>query len=242
MENVAVAVEDEPPPGENLLGLYRGVPHTRRTSSYVGALPDLITIYRGPLERALRLRRGSASRSDPPHRPARGRPPLRDQRRTPRRDRQVFSPATFPSRGHNRAEVRRHLGRRPGGDQARRQADREDRRGGQQRLRGRLGDGPHDRRADRACCVGLQRTGSARDGHAADGGRADLDGSRLDGDQRPRPRGGLVHRLAGRDRHRHEPRPGADRRDAPGPRPRGARRGEDRDRRRLPGRLDHPAT
>jgi predicted Zn-dependent protease with MMP-like domain len=52
MQNVAVAVEDEPPPGENLLGLYRGIPQTRRTSSYaMGALPDLITIYQGPLER-----------------------------------------------------------------------------------------------------------------------------------------------------------------------------------------------
>ena len=51
IDNVAVVVEDEPPPGENLLGLYHGIPHTRRTSSYSGALPDLITIYRGPLER-----------------------------------------------------------------------------------------------------------------------------------------------------------------------------------------------
>jgi predicted Zn-dependent protease with MMP-like domain len=51
MDNVAVAVEDEPPPGANLLGLYHGVPQTRRTSGYAGALPDLITIYRGPLER-----------------------------------------------------------------------------------------------------------------------------------------------------------------------------------------------
>jgi predicted Zn-dependent protease with MMP-like domain len=51
MENVAIAVEDEPPPGEHLLGLYHGVPQTRRTSSYAGALPDLITIYQGPLER-----------------------------------------------------------------------------------------------------------------------------------------------------------------------------------------------
>jgi predicted Zn-dependent protease with MMP-like domain len=52
LDNVAVTVEDEPPPGERLLGLYRGIPHTRRTSGYAGALPDLITIYRGPLERA----------------------------------------------------------------------------------------------------------------------------------------------------------------------------------------------
>ena len=51
IDNVAVVVEDEPPPGEPLLGLYHGIPHTRRTSSYGGALPDLITIYRGPLER-----------------------------------------------------------------------------------------------------------------------------------------------------------------------------------------------
>jgi predicted Zn-dependent protease with MMP-like domain len=51
LDNVAVVVEEEPPPGERLLGLYRGIPHTRRTSSYAGVLPDLITIYRGPLER-----------------------------------------------------------------------------------------------------------------------------------------------------------------------------------------------
>jgi predicted Zn-dependent protease with MMP-like domain len=44
-------VEDEPPPGQPLLGLYQGVPLTRRTSGYSGALPDKITIYRGPLER-----------------------------------------------------------------------------------------------------------------------------------------------------------------------------------------------
>ena len=52
LDNVAVVVEEEPPLGEPLLGLYRGIPHTKRTSSYAGALPDLITIYRGPLERA----------------------------------------------------------------------------------------------------------------------------------------------------------------------------------------------
>jgi predicted Zn-dependent protease with MMP-like domain len=51
LDNVAVVIEDWPPPGENLLGLYRGVPHTNRTSAYGGVLPDLITIYRGPLER-----------------------------------------------------------------------------------------------------------------------------------------------------------------------------------------------
>jgi predicted Zn-dependent protease with MMP-like domain len=51
MSNVEIVVEDEPPPGRRLLGLYQGVPLTRRTSGYVGALPDKITIYRGPLER-----------------------------------------------------------------------------------------------------------------------------------------------------------------------------------------------
>jgi predicted Zn-dependent protease with MMP-like domain len=51
MSNVEVVVEDEPPPGQRLLGLYQGVPLTRRTSSYGGVLPDKITIYRGPLVR-----------------------------------------------------------------------------------------------------------------------------------------------------------------------------------------------
>ena len=51
ISNVEILVEDEPPPGQRLLGLYQGVPLTRRTSNYSGALPDKITIYRGPLER-----------------------------------------------------------------------------------------------------------------------------------------------------------------------------------------------
>jgi predicted Zn-dependent protease with MMP-like domain len=51
MSNVTVLVEDEPPAGAPLLGLYQGVPLTRRTSGYQGALPDKITIYRRPLER-----------------------------------------------------------------------------------------------------------------------------------------------------------------------------------------------
>lgn len=49
--NVAFVVEDEPPAGLPLLGLYQGVPLTRRTSRYAGVAPDKITIYRGPLER-----------------------------------------------------------------------------------------------------------------------------------------------------------------------------------------------
>jgi predicted Zn-dependent protease with MMP-like domain len=51
MSNVELVVEEEPPPGQPLLGLYQGVPLTRRGSGYSGALPDKITIYRGPLER-----------------------------------------------------------------------------------------------------------------------------------------------------------------------------------------------
>jgi predicted Zn-dependent protease with MMP-like domain len=48
---VTILFEDEPPDGQPLLGLYQGVPLTRRTSGYAGALPDKITIFRGPLER-----------------------------------------------------------------------------------------------------------------------------------------------------------------------------------------------
>jgi len=51
MSNVAVTVEDEPPPGENLLGLYQGIPWGKRGPYYAGVMPDKITIYRLPLER-----------------------------------------------------------------------------------------------------------------------------------------------------------------------------------------------
>ena len=51
VSNVAIVVEEEPPPGQPLLGLYQGIPLTRRGSGYAGVLPDKITIYRGPLER-----------------------------------------------------------------------------------------------------------------------------------------------------------------------------------------------
>ena len=51
LSNVEVVVEDEPPPGQRLLGQYRGIPLTRRTTWYSGALPDKITIFRGPIER-----------------------------------------------------------------------------------------------------------------------------------------------------------------------------------------------
>jgi predicted Zn-dependent protease with MMP-like domain len=51
MSNVALVVEDEPPPGMPLLGLYEGIPLTARSSGYSGVPPDKITIYRLPLER-----------------------------------------------------------------------------------------------------------------------------------------------------------------------------------------------
>jgi predicted Zn-dependent protease with MMP-like domain len=51
VSNVAVVVEDEPPPGMRVLGLYHGIPLNRRSHMYAGVLPDKITIYRGPLER-----------------------------------------------------------------------------------------------------------------------------------------------------------------------------------------------
>src|SRR5215216_856260 len=51
LSNVAVVVEEEPPAGLPLLGLYQGIPLTRRTSAYGAVAPDKISIYRGPLER-----------------------------------------------------------------------------------------------------------------------------------------------------------------------------------------------
>jgi predicted Zn-dependent protease with MMP-like domain len=51
MSNVAVVVEEEPPAGAPLLGLYQGVPLTRRGGGYAGVPPDKITIFRRPLER-----------------------------------------------------------------------------------------------------------------------------------------------------------------------------------------------
>jgi predicted Zn-dependent protease with MMP-like domain len=51
MSNVEIVVEGEPPAGAPWLGLYHGIPLTRRGDAYAGAWPDKITIYRGPLER-----------------------------------------------------------------------------------------------------------------------------------------------------------------------------------------------
>jgi predicted Zn-dependent protease with MMP-like domain len=60
MDNIAVVVEDwaddatleemgiEPP--DTLYGLYSGTDLTRRDSSYGNVLPDVITIYQGPIQ------------------------------------------------------------------------------------------------------------------------------------------------------------------------------------------------
>ncbi|HXH83064.1 MAG TPA: metallopeptidase family protein [Candidatus Tectomicrobia bacterium] len=60
LANIAVVVEDwadeatleemgiEPP--DTLYGLYRGVDITRRDSAYGNVLPDVVTIYQGPIE------------------------------------------------------------------------------------------------------------------------------------------------------------------------------------------------
>jgi predicted Zn-dependent protease with MMP-like domain len=58
LENVEIVVEPESrteagrADGEALFGYYEGVPLTERTTGYGMTLPDKITIYQGPLERA----------------------------------------------------------------------------------------------------------------------------------------------------------------------------------------------
>jgi len=53
LENVAVVVEDGSPPGRSgLLGLFEGIPQSRRGGGYSGVLPDRITLFRHPIERA----------------------------------------------------------------------------------------------------------------------------------------------------------------------------------------------
>lgn len=53
LENVEVVIENWPHPtlsrGRLLLGLYQGVPKTRRGGGYTMVLPDKITIYMGPI-------------------------------------------------------------------------------------------------------------------------------------------------------------------------------------------------
>lgn len=53
--NVAVMVEDEPPDGRPLLGLYHGVPFTERSpGGYGNTAPDVIVIYQRPMEELFR--------------------------------------------------------------------------------------------------------------------------------------------------------------------------------------------
>lgn len=60
LENIDVVVADEPTPaqlrvlegkrGETLLGLYEGVPLTRRSHGYGFVTPDKVTIFQKPIE------------------------------------------------------------------------------------------------------------------------------------------------------------------------------------------------
>lgn len=55
MENVEVVVADRPPPDQpNLLGLYHGIPLTKRGAGYAGVLPDTITLYRSTIQQSVR--------------------------------------------------------------------------------------------------------------------------------------------------------------------------------------------
>jgi len=63
MSNVGVVIDEQAPSWQSVLGLYQGIPLTRRGTNYTGALPDKITIFRRPIERvygtdAERLRDG----------------------------------------------------------------------------------------------------------------------------------------------------------------------------------------
>src|SRR5690242_19465148 len=51
MSNVGIVVDEDSPAESPILGLYQGVPLTRRTSGYAAVPPDKITIYRRPIER-----------------------------------------------------------------------------------------------------------------------------------------------------------------------------------------------
>ncbi|MBC7360944.1 MAG: metallopeptidase family protein [Candidatus Aminicenantes bacterium] len=54
IKNVAILVEDFPPPGQNLLGLYHGVPLKNRGSYYGIVPPDVIVLYKEPIENLCR--------------------------------------------------------------------------------------------------------------------------------------------------------------------------------------------
>lgn len=60
LDNVAFIIAEEPtedqlrstetPDGETLFGLYEGISLPERSENYGGAVPDTITLFRGPLE------------------------------------------------------------------------------------------------------------------------------------------------------------------------------------------------
>ena len=55
LENVEILVEERPPRREpNILGLYHGIPLTKRGAGYAGVLPDTITLYRRTIESVAR--------------------------------------------------------------------------------------------------------------------------------------------------------------------------------------------
>ena len=49
IDNVVILVEDRHPEEPDLLGLYEGIALTDRDTTYAGALPDTVTIYREAL-------------------------------------------------------------------------------------------------------------------------------------------------------------------------------------------------
>ncbi|MHB8104353.1 MAG: metallopeptidase family protein [Dehalococcoidales bacterium] len=64
LQNIDIIVADEPTPqqlrrdrlerGETLLGLYEGIPLTKRTYGYNAVMPDKITIFQKPVESVCR--------------------------------------------------------------------------------------------------------------------------------------------------------------------------------------------
>ena len=60
IRNMAIVVEDEPAPDlleameieppDTLLGLYQGTPLPERTADYGNRLPDIVTLFQGPIE------------------------------------------------------------------------------------------------------------------------------------------------------------------------------------------------
>jgi predicted Zn-dependent protease with MMP-like domain len=51
MDNVEIVIEERPPPDQPwLLGLYEGIPLTRRGNGYFGVVPDRITLFRSTIE------------------------------------------------------------------------------------------------------------------------------------------------------------------------------------------------